>query len=86
MRFKPLTKHQVKEIRELLGLSQSELAKGLGISFRTLQGWEAGRKIDTAANLLLRHLRSCRKFRDQVHLGVSISLRNRRLREPDSSK
>lgn len=35
----------IKEIRELTGLSQSKFAEQYGIPVRTLQGWEAGKKV-----------------------------------------
>ena len=34
----------VKSIRERLGLSQSRFAAMIGVSSRTLQGWEQGRR------------------------------------------
>lgn len=34
----------IKEIRERTGLSQSQFAKRYGISVRTLQGWETGKR------------------------------------------
>ena len=34
----------ISEIREDIGLSQSEFAKLLGVSVRTLQEWEQGRR------------------------------------------
>tara|TARA_R110002111_G_C5716197_1_gene347209 strand:- start:54 stop:335 length:282 start_codon:yes stop_codon:yes gene_type:complete len=34
----------ISEIREGVGLSQSEFAKLLGVSVRTLQEWEQGRR------------------------------------------
>jgi len=41
--------------RKSLGLSQSEFAKLLGVSIRTLQDWEQGRKQPSgAAKMLLR--------------------------------
>jgi transcriptional regulator with XRE-family HTH domain len=33
----------IKERREALGMSQSQFARALGMSVRTIQGWEAGR-------------------------------------------
>ncbi len=45
----------VQEIRERLGLSQSAFAALLGVSTRTLQDWEQGRRRPTgAARSLLR--------------------------------
>ena len=35
----------VKVIREKLGISQEEFAKRLGVSSRTVQNWECGKKI-----------------------------------------
>jgi putative transcriptional regulator len=35
----------IAEIREGVGLSQSEFAKLLGVSVRTLQEWEQGRRM-----------------------------------------
>jgi putative transcriptional regulator len=37
------------EARECTGLSQSQFAKLLGVSIRTLHGWEQGRKQSSAA-------------------------------------
>lgn len=39
----------VAEIRERLGLSQSEFASLLGVSVRTLQDWEQGRRVPSGA-------------------------------------
>ncbi len=45
----------VQEVRERLGLSQSAFAALLGVSTRTLQDWERGRRQPTgAARSLLR--------------------------------
>jgi putative transcriptional regulator len=35
----------IAEVRERVGLSQSEFAKLLGVSVRTLQEWEQGRRV-----------------------------------------
>lgn len=35
----------VQDIREKMGLSQSEFARLVGISVRTLQDWEQGRRV-----------------------------------------
>jgi putative transcriptional regulator len=39
----------VRSIREKTGLSQSRFAELLGVSVRTLQDWEQGRRIPTGA-------------------------------------
>jgi putative transcriptional regulator len=39
----------VAEIRERLGLSQSKFASLLGVSVRTLQDWEQGRRAPSGA-------------------------------------
>ncbi|MGG7036396.1 MAG: S24 family peptidase [Flavobacterium sp.] len=46
----------IKEIRSKLKLSQSELAKMLGISLRTVQNWEAGEAIPKTKHEILRSL------------------------------
>lgn len=48
----------IKEIRALTGLSQSKFAERYGISVRTLQGWESGKKCpEYFLNLLERVVR-----------------------------
>jgi putative transcriptional regulator len=45
----------IAEARSRLGMSQSELASLMGVSTRTLQDWEQGRRKPTgAAQMLLR--------------------------------
>lgn len=45
----------VKAIREKVGISQEEFAKLLGVSSRTVQNWEAGKKVpDSKRELLLK--------------------------------
>lgn len=48
---------QVKKIREKVGLSQSRFAMLIGVSKRTLENWEQGRRLPTGpAKALLRIL------------------------------
>jgi DNA-binding transcriptional regulator YiaG len=37
-----VTPEQIKELRATLGLSQSELAKEIGVKTNTVQHWECG--------------------------------------------
>ena len=43
----------IKDIRTLTGLSQSKFAERYGIPVRTLQGWEAGKKVPDYVLVLL---------------------------------
>jgi len=43
----------VKAIREKLGISQEEFAKRLGVSSRTVQNWECGKKIPDSKREIL---------------------------------
>ena len=45
----PAEKAQVAAARAATGLSQAEFAKLLGVSVRTLQEWEQGRKVPSGA-------------------------------------
>lgn len=50
-----ITVPPVKEVRDATGLSQSRFAELLGVSVRTLQEWEQGRRAPSgAARTLLR--------------------------------
>ena len=51
-----MTPKQVKKLREKLGLLQRELAVKLGVSTRTVQGWENGRRPHGSAAKLMRAL------------------------------
>lgn len=46
----------VKAIREKLGISQEEFAKVLGVSSRTVQNWERGKKIPDSKREILRKI------------------------------
>jgi putative transcriptional regulator len=51
----PVNLSPIAEARSRLGMSQSELASLMGVSTRTLQDWEQGRRKPTgAAQTLLR--------------------------------
>lgn len=39
-----MTKQEIKELREQLGLSQRQFAKQLGVSKRTVAYWESGKR------------------------------------------
>lgn len=54
---------ELRALRARLGLSQAGLAARLGISKRTLQGWESGRFTPSgpAAALLSREMREVQK-------------------------
>ena len=41
--------HSVAGIRETIGLSQQQFARLLGVSVRTLQEWEQGRRMPSGA-------------------------------------
>lgn len=60
-----MTKDQLKELRGQLKLTQEDLAQGLGISIRTVEGWES-KGISIGFQLLLEHLGWCRKFQQLV--------------------
>jgi putative transcriptional regulator len=50
-----VTPPDIKEVREKLGVSQNQFALMIGVSPRTLQNWEQGRRRpDGPANALLR--------------------------------
>jgi DNA-binding transcriptional regulator YiaG len=51
-----MTPRQVKKLREKLGLLQRELAVNLGVSTRTVQGWENGRRPHGSAAKLMKDL------------------------------
>lgn len=44
----------IKEIRSKLGLSQTEFAKRIGVTLRTIQNWESGAKIPESKYEILR--------------------------------
>ena len=56
----------VASVREKIGLSQSQFAKLMGVSVRTLQEWEQGRRAPSgpARTLLLVALRNPRALLD----------------------
>lgn len=58
----------VKEIRNDLGKSQSELASMLGVTLRTIQNWEAGKVIPKSKYEILRTL-SDTKSHSNTNIG-----------------
>jgi putative transcriptional regulator len=60
--FRP---HEVSAVREKLQLSQQQLAALIGVSVRTLQAWEQGRRRPSRAALALLAIASARP--DVVH-------------------
>lgn len=40
---KMIIRNKIKRAREMLGMTQAELAAEIGVSRRTVEGWEAGR-------------------------------------------
>lgn len=50
---RPKGKVNAKYVREQMGLSQSEFSTLLGVSLRTLQEWEQGRRTPTGPALSL---------------------------------
>lgn len=57
-----MTKKELRALRASTGLSQSVLCKKLGISKRTYQGWEMGRKIPETAAMYVAHMVKCKKL------------------------
>lgn len=55
--------NDIQKLRELLGLTQEELSERLGVSSRTIQNWEQGKKIPKTRVEILRKLAS--KFPDE---------------------
>ena len=47
------TGRDIADLRAFVGLTQTEFAKALGISVRTLQGWEQGRRRPEGPGLAL---------------------------------
>jgi len=61
----------VKEVRRQLGMSQEELAHGLGVSFATVNRWENGK---TSPSKIARRLfeQFCRQHDLEISLKRSI--------------
>jgi len=51
-----MNKLEIKKLREKLGLTQKQLAKLIGCSFRTVQNWEQGRLISKISQTSLENL------------------------------
>lgn len=52
-----MTKREFKQLRQLIGVSQTKLAKEMGVTIRTITRWERGEfPIPRIADLALRNL------------------------------
>ena len=51
-----MTNLEIKEFRKKFGLTQSALAKKLGVDIKTVQNWEAGKTIPTTKYEIFRNL------------------------------
>ena len=60
---------RVREVREGLGLSQSEFAQQFGLSLRSLQEWEQARRLPDAA--VLTYLRVIERNPRAVRLALN---------------
>ena len=58
----------IRDLRAFVGLTQTEFARALGISVRTLQGWEQGRRRPEGPSLALLRIaaRHPRIFRESL--------------------
>lgn len=59
---------RVREVRETIGLSQSEFARQFGLSLRSLQEWEQARRLPDAA--VLTYLRVIERNPKAVRLAL----------------
>ncbi len=59
---------RVRDVREGLGLSQSEFARQFGLSLRSLQEWEQARRLPDAA--VLTYLRVIERNPQAVRLAL----------------
>lgn len=55
----------VQKLRESLGLTREDLAEMMGVSPRTVEGWELGRPIGGAARKILADLKTKTKKKDK---------------------
>ena len=49
-----VTAGEIKAMREVMGWSTDDIAERVGVSRRTVEGWEQGRIIPQPASILLR--------------------------------
>ena len=64
---------EIKQIRKNLKISQTELAKMLGVSLRTIQNWEAGETIPNTKHEILRNLLSNEQVNEISKINISIN-------------
>ena len=63
-----MTGREVKEIREKLGVTQSQLAEMCGLKVRAIQKWEAAESVALSTEILLKAL-----LREHVQSASSVS-------------
>src|SRR3954454_21448083 len=82
-----MTVPSITAVREKTGLSQAKFAKLLGVSVRTLQEWEQGRRAPSgAARMLLliaaKNPQALWRWRERARQGHVTSMQRRHLRLP----
>jgi DNA-binding transcriptional regulator YiaG len=53
-----VTNKQIRKLRKDLRMTQGQMAERMGVSVRTVQGWEAGKQPCTSAVTLLKLLKT----------------------------
>lgn len=62
---------RLRDIRHQLGMSQSQFAKVMRTSVRTLQGWEIGKSLPTPVLVLAELLRDSQDVRRRLMAGAA---------------
>lgn len=73
-----LDNEKIKQIRKKLGLNQTQMAKELGVSMRTVQNWEGGKRtIPDWVSINIRNMSASFNEKEEVVLekdGVKLSI------------